>query len=52
VPVRSGNFQERRQALELRMCQENAEVLAEQAFADVVVAVAIRAEWRLRVVRV
>jgi hypothetical protein len=52
VPVRSGNLQERRQPLELRMCQEDAEILAEQAFADVVVAVAVRAERRLRVVRV
>jgi len=52
MPVRSGNLEERWQPLQLRVCKEDAEVLAEQAFADVVVAVAIRAEWRLRVVRV
>src|SRR3954465_14161154 len=38
--------------LELRMGDEDAQVLAEHPVADVVVAVAVGAEWRLRVVHV
>jgi len=34
------------------MGEEDAELLAQQAVADVLVSVAVRAEWRLRVVHV
>ncbi|MFL5978363.1 MAG: hypothetical protein ACJ76O_07035, partial [Gaiellaceae bacterium] len=52
MAVGAGHFEEGRQLLELRVGEEDAEVFAEQPGADVVLAVAIRAERRLRVVRV
>jgi hypothetical protein len=52
VPVRSRNLEVGRKALHLRVREEHAEPFAHQALADVVVAVAVRAERRLRVVRV
>ena len=44
------NLEQRRQSLELRVGEEDAELLAEQAVADVFVPVEVRAERRLRVV--
>jgi hypothetical protein len=41
-----------RERLQLRVCEEDPELLAHQPVADVVVAVAVRAERRLRVVHV
>jgi hypothetical protein len=52
VAVLAGHLEECGQLLELRVGEEDAEVLAEQACADVVVAVAVRAQRNLRVVRV
>jgi hypothetical protein len=52
VAIRAGNLEVGRQTLELRMREEDAELLAEQAVADVVVAVSIRPERGLRVVHV
>jgi len=50
--ARPGNLEQRGQALQLRMGEKDAELLSEKAVADVVVAVAVRAERRLRVVDV
>jgi len=52
VAVVAGHLEKRGQLLELREGEEDAELLAEQACADVVVAVAVRPQRRLRVVRV
>src|SRR4029078_5137884 len=52
VTVRTGNLEQRGQALELRVPEEDRHPLADQAVAGVVVPVAVRAERRLRVVRV
>src|SRR5205085_2526569 len=52
VVVRAWDLEERRQALELRMREEDAELAAEHALADVRVAVAVRAERIARVVDV
>ena len=49
---RPGNLEQRGQALQLRVAEEDAELLADQAVADVLVPVAVRAERRLRVVHV
>jgi hypothetical protein len=51
VPV-AWNLKQRRLSLKLRVPEEDAELLAHQAVADVLVAVAVRAERRLRVVHV
>src|SRR2546421_4583002 len=50
MAVGAGNLEESRQLLQLRMREENAEPLTEQALADVVVPVAVRPERGLRVV--
>ena len=52
MAVGAGNLEIGRQALELRMREEDAELFADQALADVVVPVAVRPERRLRVVHV
>jgi hypothetical protein len=52
VAVASRDLQQRGEALQLRVAEEDAELLAEQAVADVLVAVEVRAERRLRVVHV
>ena len=44
VPVRSGNLEDGREPLELRVREEEAEVLAHFALADVGVAVPVRTE--------
>src|SRR5437588_1581498 len=50
VTVLAGDLEHDRQVLQLRMREEDAEAFAHHALADVVVAVAVRAERRLRVV--
>jgi hypothetical protein len=52
VPVLSRRLEHRGQALEARTAEEDAELLAEHALADVRVAVAVGAERRLGVVHV
>src|SRR5689334_2453398 len=52
VSVAAGDLEQRRQLLQLRMSEEDAELLADHALADVVVPVAVGAERRLRVVHV
>src|SRR3954453_13750914 len=47
MPVLAGNLEIRRKFLELRMGEEDAQVLAEQAVADVVMPIAVGAERRL-----
>jgi hypothetical protein len=47
VAVLAGGFQVGGQALELGMGEKDAEVLAEQALADVVVTIPVRAERSL-----
>ena len=46
------HFQQRGEPLELGMREKDAELLAHQPVADVVVAISVRAEGRLRVVHV
>jgi len=50
--VGSRHFEHDGQALQLRMCEENPKPFADQPLPDVVVAVAIRSERRLGIVRV
>jgi hypothetical protein len=48
----AGNLEVRRQLLQLRVREEDAELLAHQPVADVVVPVSVRAERHLGVVHV
>src|SRR5919204_2187336 len=50
--VYSGNLEQHRKLLQPRVSEERAESFTHQPFADVLVAVPVRAEGRLRVVRV
>jgi hypothetical protein len=52
VTVLAWNLENRGQALEARVGQEDPELVAEDALADVRVAVAVRAQLRLGVVHV
>ena len=52
VSVGTGNLEQDGQFLESRLREEDSEPFSHQPGADVVVAVTVRAEWRLRVVRV
>jgi len=52
VAVRAGHLEQCGQALQLRVPEEDRQLVADQAVADVVVPVAVRAERRLRVVHV
>ena len=52
VAVRAGDLEQRRQALERRMGEEDGQAVADLALADVRVPVAVRAERRRRVVHV
>jgi len=52
VAVLPGNLEERRQLLQLWMCEEDPQVFAEHAVADVRVPVSVRGQRSLRVVRV
>src|SRR2546430_11584154 len=48
----AGDLEQRGQLLQFRMAEEDTQLLAEEALADVVVPVTVRAERRLRVVHV
>jgi len=52
VAVAPGDLEQRGEPLQLRVAEKDAELLAEEAVADVVVPIAVRAERRLRVVHV
>src|SRR5437764_358597 len=52
MAVRARHLEQRREALEPRVREEDAELLADQALADVRVPVAVRPERRGRVVHV